>query len=261
MQTGLSVPEGYGIDLETAVDVALSGGCDFLEVLLDGRLRPASVTADRPPALVETDLDIVTHFPFTVPLWSPIERYQVGLERTHDACLDAAVALGADAAVVHPSNAAMGDAFDTDDVIPGVLDAISDLHAAGADRDIDVHIENIQTGPFTLDGLSRVITETPAAVVIDTGHARVSGHDHDDLLAFVDTHHDDIAHLHLNDTRGASDDHLPLGAGTVDFHSVLDAFDPDWPGRACVETIAADPASLERSLTHLETILESTTHR
>lgn len=260
MQTGISVPEGYGIGYADAVELALDRDCDFVEVLLDGRGRPEVVGETLGPALHD-DLDLVVHLPFTVPLWSPIESYQRGLEDVHEACLDAAAELGATAAVVHPSDAAMGDAFDDDAVVDGVLDSIRDVHAYGQRRDVEVCIENVQSGPFTLGGLSRVATETDASLVLDTGHARVAGHDLDDLLAFVDAHGDDVAHLHLNDTRGASDDHLTLGAGTVDFEAFLGAFDADWSGRAAVEAIVADVDSLATSVDRLHAILEGLDRR
>lgn len=253
--TGLSVPEGYGIAYETAVEVATAAGCEFVEVLLDGRGRPETLAAELGPALDGSGLALVVHLPFTVPVWSPFDAHATGLRRTHEACLDAAADLGATAAVVHPAGAAMGDATTADEVVAGVCGALQDLHAFGAERGITVCVENVQSGPFTLAGLEHVLARTDAPLVVDTGHARVSGDGDEALHDFCREHGDRVAHVHCNDTRGATDEHLPLGCGTVDFGAVVDALGADWDGRLCAEPIVADPAALASSLAHLDKVL------
>lgn len=252
VRTGLSVPEGYGVSFQEAVGVAARANCDFLEVLFDGRARPDRVEKTLAPALEDaSDLGLVAHLPFTVPVWSPFDDQRRGAGATHRACLDAAAALGADAAVLHPSHAAMGDAYDEPAVVDGVLDSLTDLHAHGEERGVDVLVENLQSGPFALDGLDQVVDATPLGLVVDTGHARVSGHGGEALTDFVDAHRDRIRHVHLNDTRGARDEHLPLGAGTVDFDAIVAALGPGWEGRLCAEVLTGDTALLEASLDRL----------
>lgn len=253
--TGVSVPEGYGIDFRDAAHVALDADCSFIEVLFDGRARPDRVEDALGPALTGTGLELVAHLPFTVPIWSPFEDHRTGALQTHEACLDAAAALDAKAAVVHPSSAAMGDAYDRSTVVDGVLESVRHLNAYGSERGVSVCVENLQSGPFTLDGLDRVVESTDASLVVDTGHARVSGQNHDELVEFVSEHRERVAHLHLNDTRGASDEHLPLGAGTVDFEGVFEALGRNWDGRLSVEFVGSGKANLARSLEHLDTIL------
>lgn len=253
VRTGLSIPEGYGIEYADAGAVAAANGCEFVEVLMDGRARPETIDATLGPALAESDgIGLVVHLPFTVPVWSPFDSHADGLQRTHRECLEAAASLGAEAAVVHPSAAAMGDAYDDDEIVAGVLDAIDDLDAAAAALDVELCVENLQSGPFTLDGLRHVVDDTAASLVVDTGHARVSGHDRDATTDFLAANAERVSHLHLNDTRGASDDHLPLGAGTVDFAAIFDALGPDWSGRLSVEAVIGDLDYLEASLERLD---------
>ncbi|NHN40890.1 sugar phosphate isomerase/epimerase [Halorubellus sp. JP-L1] len=254
VRTGLSVPEGYGVSFDDAVEIASQAECDFVEVLFDGRARPERVDATLGAALDDADgVGLVAHLPFTVPVWSPFDAQRRGCLETHRACLDAAAALDAEAAVVHPSHAAMGDAYDEPTIVDGVLESLTELHAYGDRLGVDVCVENVQSGPFTLDGLARVVDGTPAGLVVDTGHARVSGHGDERLAEFVADHRDRIEHVHLNDTRGPSDEHLPLGVGTVDFRSVLGALGPTWTGRLCAEVITGDRRALERSLDRLTT--------
>lgn len=256
VRTGLSVPEGYDVPFEDAVEIMTQAECDFVEVLFDGRARPDRVETALGPTLDDAPgVGLVAHLPFTVPVWSPFESQLRGSVETHRDCLDGAAALDAEAAVVHPCHAAMGDAYDEPAIIEGVIETLTELHAYGEQLGIEVYVENIQSGPFTLDGLTHIAEETPAGLVVDTGHARVSGHGIEDLTNFVAEHRERIDHVHLNDTRGPRDEHLPLGAGTVEFDSFLAALGPEWNGRLCAEVITGDRRSLRQSLDTLTAYL------
>lgn len=257
VQIGLSVPEGYGVEYSEAIAIAQAADCEFVEVLFDGRAHPNTVTSQLGPALEDTTLGLVAHLPFTVPVWSPFDSQVSGALETHKACLDAAVSLGAEVAVVHPSSSAMGDAYSEIEIKTGAVDSIQELYEYGAEMGVTVCVENLQSGPFTLDGISHVLSETNASLVIDTGHARVSGHSEDEVVAFFEREQDRIAHIHLNDTRGASDEHLPLGAGTIDFERLFAALGKEWTGRLCVEAVISSRPYLEASLAHLNNLLRN----
>ncbi|WP_232703538.1 sugar phosphate isomerase/epimerase family protein [Halobacterium wangiae] len=237
-----------------AVEMVSQADCDFVEVLFDGRAHPDHVETTLGPALDDApSVGLVAHLPFTVPVWSPFSGQRHGVLETHRDCLDAAATLNAEAAVVHPSHAAMGDAYDEPAITEGVIDSLTELIAYGDQLGVEVCVENIQAGPFTLDGLTHVVEETPAGLVVDTGHARVSGDGSEKLTKFVAEYRERIEHVHLNDTRGPSDEHLPLGAGTIDFDSLIAALGPEWTGRLCAEVITGDRPSLEQSLDRLST--------
>lgn len=261
VRTGLSVPEGYGVAFSDAVEIVTQADCDFIEVVFDGRARPGRVEETLGPALRDAPgVGLVAHLPFTVPVWSPFDAQRRGLLETHKDCLEAAAALDAEAAVVHPSHAAMGDAYDEPAIVDGVIESLTELHTYGDDLDVQVCVENIQSGPFTLNGLTSVVESTPVGLVVDTGHARVSGHESDELTTFVAEYRERIKHVHLNDTRGPRDEHLPLGAGTVDFPSILAALGPTWSGRLCAEVITGDKPALELSLDRLTTYIAEWRH-
>lgn len=255
VQTGLSVPEGYGVEYSEAIEIAQAADCEFVEILFDGRAHPATVMSQLGPALEDTTLGLVAHLPFTVPIWSPFDPQVSGALQTHKACLDAAASLGAEIAVVHPSSSAMGDAYSETEIKAGVVSSIRELYEYGSEKGVAVRVENLQSGLFTLDGISHVLLETNAPLVIDTGHARASGHSEDEVIEFFERERDRIAHIHLNDTRGASDEHLPLGAGTIDFERLFATLGEEWTGRLCVEAVISGRPYLEESLAHLNNIL------
>lgn len=53
---------------------------------------------------------------------------------------------------------------------------------------------------------------------LDVGHAAVAGLKLDELLARTKGR---LCHVHFSDNRGASDDHMPIGAGTIDWDRTI----------------------------------------
>jgi len=60
-------------------------------------------------------------------------------------------------------------------------------------------------------------------MTLDFGHANVDSKRGDRILAFMKTFKDRIGHIHISDNLGKGDDHLPVGAGTIDFKKMLRA--------------------------------------
>jgi sugar phosphate isomerase/epimerase len=73
-------------------------------------------------------------------------------------------------------------------------------------------------------------------MTFDTSHALLAGMDEGGMATFCRDHADRIAHLHLVDTRGDDDEHLPVGMGRIDFATVFGGLtDADWSGTATLE--------------------------
>ena len=58
-------------------------------------------------------------------------------------------------------------------------------------------------------------------LTLDTGHAFIGERSERKILRFVETFADRIGHVHANDNLGREDDHLPIGAGRIDFNKVV----------------------------------------
>ncbi|PSP77165.1 hypothetical protein BRC81_10275 [Halobacteriales archaeon QS_1_68_20] len=108
----------------------------------------------------------------------------------------------------------------------------------------------VETAVFHAD--SRVLAEewddelvrecTDAAMCLDTGHARATGHDGAWQAEFLRKHGDRVSHVHLNHTRRSDDDeHLPVGLGRVDFGALADAIaETGWTGTCTHELFGFD---------------------
>lgn len=254
-QIGFSVPESLGVRMVPALELAVETDCNFIEFVMDGNGHPDRLPDDFSARLADTDLGLVVHLPFSVPVAAPFAAQHEGLVATHEHCLDIAASLGAEKAVLHPSSAAWKLAWPNSEIETNIAESVRELHAYGADKGIEVCVENLITSRFTVENFDQLLKATDAPMTLDTGHARAVGFDSDEIAAFAADHRERISHIHLNDTLGESDDHLPFGAGTIDFDALFRALGDDWEGTLCLEVVVGDLEYVGMSVRRLREIL------
>ena len=140
------------------------------------------------------------------PLFRSLSR-----QRCRESCALAA-ALGAENVVFHSSCFP----FLRGGYLSGWAAACAEFYQALADEyPVRIFIENSpDLDPQPLRELMRRIPDRRVGVCLDFGHAHYS---RVPLGEWFDALGDRIGYLHLSDNNGAYDDHLPLGAGTVDW--------------------------------------------
>ncbi|MFC7096576.1 sugar phosphate isomerase/epimerase family protein [Halobaculum marinum] len=248
-----------GVDHREAVATAAEYGYDYVEVMLDGagaRDRLAPRRDDLRSALDERGVACTVHLPFRgLDPGSPFDGARSGSVAELEAHLDLAAALGATKATLHPTSNAWTHAHDDAVIGDAIVESVRHLDGYAADRDVELVAENVPKGRFDTNRIDELVERTDASLCLDTGHARVDGRDDGGIAAFVRDHADRISHVHLNDVRGADDEHLPIGAGFVDFEHVLGAFPDDWTGTLSAEVFTHDAAYLGHSIDRVREVL------
>lgn len=244
--------------LEPQLRLAGEGEFDYIEVLMDGphnheRLASKATTIEQ--RLDEHGIDLLVHLPFPTDIGSPYESVRTGAVETQQACLDVAAELGAEKAVLHPESAAWSVAWDDAKLRECIAESVADLTAYGAARNVEICAENIFESPYTIKYIEELLTATDTSLTLDTGHARVSGYNATETAAFVADHADRISHVHLNDTRRPADEHLPFGAGNLDFEPIFNAFPSEWRGTLSLEVGTQSLDYLRESRSQLEQVL------
>jgi sugar phosphate isomerase/epimerase len=79
-------------------------------------------------------------------------------------------------------------------------------------------------------------------MTLDTGHAHIGDTEGKRAVKFIKRFPDRIDHIHISDNLGESDNHLPVGAGTVNFHEIVKAL----KGIGYDETITLEVFSKDR---------------
>ncbi len=154
--------------------------------------------------------------------WSLIDRDPAARAEALRASADglhAAAALGADCGVLH-----LGWQRDEwDEHTAGwAREAVAKLLPVAREAGVQLLLENIISEGTRVPALIALLDEVdPAAeagLCVDLGHAHVDG----GVLAELDAALPRLAHLHVHDNDGCSDQHLAPGAGTIPWSEVLD---------------------------------------
>ena len=205
-------------------------GFDYIEVTMDAPYAHHSVIAAHKTSLRRVldrfGLALICHLPTfvsTADLTDTIR--EASIEETLRS-MHVAADLGAIKVVLHPA------------FIHGLGVMLPDLarqHAAAAMNrllneaarlKLSVCVENLfprshsLVHPGDFDALFDAFPD--AGLTLDTGHAHIDGGT-ERILAFIRRFPDRIGHVHASDNRGRDDDHLPIGAGTIEFAEVVKA--------------------------------------
>ncbi len=251
---------GLGMAFDRAVEWAADEGFAFVELLLDGPYAREHI-ADRTDAMRATldaaGVGCVVHLPFAVDPGSPFTPVRQGAVRELTLGMDLASDLGAERVVFHPSSDAWDLGWEPEETRTFVHDALDDLVPAARERDLEPCLENVVSSYYTAERFPDLLERYPAAsMTFDTSHALLVGMDEPEMAAFLREHADRVVHLHLVDTRGDDDEHLPVGMGRVDFRTALSGLaECEWAGTATLEVGTEDYDTIALGLRHTEALL------
>lgn len=247
-----------GMGYEEAFEHADRFGLDYVELMMDGPHERSALDGetDQVRALAdERGLDLAVHLPFRLDIASPFEHVREGALRELLAAIETATACGAEKGVVHASTDAWPPAWEHDPLREHLLSSLRDLDAFGREREFEICVENVAGDFFPVERFPRLFEATDASMTLDTGHARMNGLNSAAMADFLDEHGDRVDHLHLNDTRMPKDEHLPFGAGTIDFEQIFEPLRDGWTGTLSLEVFTDDWGYIETSVERFDELL------
>jgi len=124
--------------------------------------------------------------------------------------------------VIHPHG--YGYIYDRPGTSRRAKDSLHVLAARAKEAGVQLAVENIGYGPAQLFDAGEFIDLfseiNGIAALLDIGHAHLNGWNIPQVIRQLDKH---LVSLHLHDNNGQADEHLPLGAGRVDWQPVWEA--------------------------------------
>ena len=252
---------GLGMAFEPTVEWAAGEGFSFVELLLDGpysRERIADRVGEMRTSLEAAGVGVVVHLPFAVDPGSPFGPVREGAVAELVAGMDLAADLGAETVVFHPSSDAWERGWTDAERRGFVHEALDELVPAATRRGLEPCLENVVSSYYVASAFPELLERYPdASMTFDTSHALLSGMGEAAMAAFCRAHADRIGHLHLVDTRGGGDEHLPVGMGRIEFGTVLGGLaDADWSGTGTLEVGTEDRDTIALGRRHVEALLE-----
>ncbi|MFZ1986816.1 MAG: sugar phosphate isomerase/epimerase family protein [Desulfatitalea sp.] len=205
-------------------------GFDYLEVTMDAPYAHCTVIREHKDVLLKAldryGLALVCHLPTFVSTADLTDSLrEASLQETIQS-MRVAAELRPLKVVLHPSIIHGLGAMLRDLSNRYARTALDRLLKAAADLNLSICVENMMPTSLSLvrpEQFDEVFQSFPQArLVLDTGHAHINA-GMQRILAFIDRFPDRIGHVHASDNFGRHDDHLPIGAGTIDFPEVVKA--------------------------------------
>lgn len=192
-------------------------GFNFLDLTIEGP-KAAEVDVEKLKPILDTyGLSITGHtdpcLPYTYPIQAIREACFLELKR----CAGIFSSLGAKVMNIHSCYFCPPSM--RKDLVSFHIEALPPIVEMAASYGLTVILENY-TAPFDRVSIfKKILSEVPGLKLhLDFGHTNFGK---DDFEIFCEELGDEIHHVHFSDNRGRSDDHMPLGVGTVDWKQAV----------------------------------------
>ena len=109
------------------------------------------------------------------------------------------------------------------EIIDRIIKSLVELVAVAKKYDIKLMLENQPNGFLnTPESLLQIFDKVKNLFFhLDVGHAQVAGRDNNLTKEFLAYFKSKLAHVHFSDNKGSNDDHLPIGAGIIDWEDII----------------------------------------
>lgn len=238
------------------VEWATANGFQFIDLTLEHPQAGADTvdsTAIR-AALDAAGLGVVGHTAWYLPFASPVPRLREAAIAEVESAFPHFRAAGARLVNVHPDPGMRLAGWEQ--TTAWNIEAFRHLAQVAATHGLQLMIENLPEAYHTLDVFTPLMGADPSiGFHLDIAHAQVRGNRTQDFLtAFGDR----LVHVHLSDNTGRADDHLPLGAGRLDWKRLVRALKrTGYDGTITLEVFSDDPDYLLASQRKLRAVWDA----
>lgn len=206
-------------------------GFDYLELTMDppqahhGTIAKERASIER--LLHRHDMQVVCHLPTFLSTADLTESIRAASVREMLDSLTVAATLRPLKVVLHPSYVTGLGSLVTDRVKQYAAESLSAIVEHANALDLRLCIENMFPRTKSLvepEAFAEIFASFPTLkMTLDTGHANIGGKGGQRSLEFIHRFPHLIDHVHASDNFGQEDNHLPIGAGTVEFHRIVRA--------------------------------------
>jgi sugar phosphate isomerase/epimerase len=222
---------------------AAEHGFDFIDLTLEGPSAQAEEldVAGLNEVLSATGIGIIGHTAWYLPFGSPVPQVRAGAIAAVEATFEPLARLGAAYVNVHVDRGI--NAFDYDSTLGWNAESFGRLAERAEPFGLTVIVENVVNVFNTAKAFRVLLGAHPSLRLhLDIAHANVKG---EKTADFLKAHAAKLVHVHVSDNKRASDDHLPLGVGDIDWSEQLGLLKASgYDGTITVEVFTPDRAFL-----------------
>jgi sugar phosphate isomerase/epimerase len=234
INTGASFYAGCEIPFDQFLSICSDLSMSYVEIQTEHPYTPSEMDRKRVTEVRELadtcGLDIILHGPlFDTNISSLKEDIRRASVIFTQECVELASRLNANLLVVH-AGSCPGDLPSSflNKARNQLHRSLLELTTVAVNSGVTIGVENKQKSenrelvlyPDEHLEIVEAFRDQGVKAVLDIGHAHTANSDLADYTCLLN---DLIVELHLHDNNGISDDHLPLGAGSIDFASFFEA--------------------------------------
>ena len=206
-------------------------GFDYLELAMDPPQAHYRVIREKKAELLKAldrhNMHAICHLPTFVSTADLTDRLrETSLAEVLDS-LETAAELKPLKVVLHPSTVRGLSVFAMEQVNEYLLQALELVVDKADHLGLSLCIENMFPQYYSLvnaEDFVEVFERFPTLrLTLDTGHGQIESAGGKRTLELIERFADRISHVHASDNFGKTDDHLPIGAGVIDFQEVIKA--------------------------------------
>ena len=194
---------------------------DFLDLTLEpGRTYPSIVNVKKILQLKKKyNLEFIGHTPWDLPISSPYASVREAALYEYLKCLSVFSKLSVKLVNVHPS---LSESSDAESVIKDNIRFFNRIVKIAKKKDIVIMMENTVSLFNDLGVMARILKETPGLKLHwDVGHANLGNDGERKTRLAFHNFKNKIFHMHFSDNNGKDDQHLPLGAGNINWAMII----------------------------------------
>lgn len=247
------------------IEAVAEMGFDYVELTMDAPMAHHRVLREQKEELLSAlrrlGLGLVCHLPTFVSAADLTPGLREASVRELVDSLETAQGLGAEKVVLHPAHAA-GLGRRAVELFRGHMrESLATVLLSAQSLDVRVALENMPPAAGSLsepEDFAGIFQQYPhLEMTLDLGHAHIDSPGNQRNLVFIDRYAERIGHVHASDNRGAADDHLPVGVGTLDFPRVIRALQGiGYNDTMTLEVFSQDREYLMRSRDKIAALLE-----
>ncbi len=219
-------------------EICGKAGFDFLDLTIEGP-RANIVDAAKLKLILDSyGLSVTGHTDPCLPHAYPIQGIRDACLKELGRCADIFSALGAKVMNIHPCffcPPAMRK-----DLVAFHMEALPPIVEMAASHGLTLVLENVRAPFDRVSIFKKLLAEVPGLKLhLDFGHSNFGMDSHEVFCKELGEH---IQHVHFSDNRSRSDDHMPLGVGSVDWKSAVNSLKAiGYNGTITLEIFCTDP--------------------
>jgi sugar phosphate isomerase/epimerase len=209
-------------DVLRELQVFASWGFDFVELAIEGpRALPGELMARKKEigdALSVFSVPPVAHVPWYFYVGHPYPGVRRAYLKETFKVLDAAAHLGCTLVGlhIHPPRGLYREKLKDN------IDVLRQVRRHASRLDLELAVENLDEDAFSVEDFRVIFRVLPEVkLLLDVGHANIRSPEGKAIFSFIENFRERIVHVHAHDNLGEGDDHLPIGAGNIDWSQVV----------------------------------------